>query len=100
MPEKTGPDLGVKRYETFKVGGGRSRRTDAHKKAHRLQRAKTRRVAGRLALLESVRFRRPFRLEKKHPNWSRSILSASPGAGSMDWPIEERQIVPTPENNA
>src|SRR6516162_6691086 len=21
MPEKTGPDLGVKRYETFKVGG-------------------------------------------------------------------------------
>jgi hypothetical protein len=55
---------------------------------------------GQLLVLESVRFRGPFRLEKKHPNWSRSILSASPGAGSMDWPIEEWQIVPTPENNA
>ena len=27
------------------------------------------------------------------------FLSASPGASSMDWPVEERQIVPTPENN-
>jgi len=40
-----------------------------------------------------------FDLRKSIRNWSRSILSASPGAGSMDWPIEERQIVPAPENN-
>src|SRR5262249_60099493 len=97
MPEKTGPDLGVKRYETFKVGG-RSRRTDAHQKAHRWQRSRTRPVAGRLALLESVRLRRPCRFEKKHRN--RSILSPSSGAGSMDWPVGEWQIVPAPENNA
>src|SRR5262249_4424393 len=98
MPEKTGPDLGVKRYETFKVGG-RSRRTDAHQKAHRWQRSRTRPVAGRLALLESVRFRRPRRFAKEHRSRGRSILSASPGAGSMDWPVGEWQIVPAPENN-
>src|SRR6516165_417361 len=98
MPWKQGQISGPSVTKLLRLGG-RSRRTDAHQKAHRWQRSRTRPVASRLALLESVRFRRPFRLEKKHPNWSRLILSASPGAGSMDWPGEERQIVPTPENN-
>src|SRR6516162_9844309 len=98
MPWKQGQISGSSVTKLLRLGG-RSRRTDAHQKAHRWQRSRTRRVAGRLALLESVRFRRPFRLEKKHPNWSRSILTASPGAGSGNWPIEERQIVPAPENN-
>src|SRR6516164_3087822 len=98
MPRKQGHISGPSVTKLLRLGG-RSRRTDARQKAHRWQRSRTRPVAGRLALLESVRFRRPYRLEKKYPNWRRSILSASPGAGSMDWPIEERQIVPTPENN-
>ena len=38
-------------------------------------------------------------LRKSIASRSRSILSASPGASSMDWPVEEWQIVPAPENN-
>ena len=42
----------------------RSRRTDAHQKAHRWQRSRTRPVAGRLALLESCGFDALFDLRK------------------------------------
>jgi hypothetical protein len=52
-----------------------------------------------LHCLNQCGFRRPRRFAKKHRSRSRSILSASPGAGSMDWPVGQWQIVPAPENN-
>src|SRR5208337_602565 len=97
---------GVRPYSTrrFEVGDFAkhillSKETNAHPKNRKQHRSEDGTATRCLELFEILRQCRRLPLATERQKRASEILSASSGAGSVDFPTEELQIVPAPENN-